>query len=303
MSTFELQELRYPVATARQHDLIGLWRSAWTRTDYDWLESLNGDYADTLIANVVALPEHRGKGLGQAVAERCVAIGIEAGCDVALLGSSRHEGNVYERCGFRRVAGSIMRRDADPFAADVFVPGQAATIRPAQWGDLPGFARLIAEPLGTTVLDYPRGLLSPAAIAPLRCVSAFTSVWEDVQRHAGTMLVLASPERRIFGFATLTPGPGPSRRHRATIDFATHDAYAAALGDLLGRLLAEAETRRIETLDAHVATGDTAKRTALEAADFTPVVTIERDLLLRDGPCDVTLYRRTLRTSAAAKAP
>ncbi len=38
----------YPVEPVGQQELIRLWRSEWTRTDYDWLEALNGDYGDTL---------------------------------------------------------------------------------------------------------------------------------------------------------------------------------------------------------------------------------------------------------------
>ena len=33
----------YPVQPAVQQQLIDLWRSEWTRTDYDWLEALSGD--------------------------------------------------------------------------------------------------------------------------------------------------------------------------------------------------------------------------------------------------------------------
>ena len=315
----------YPVQPAVQQQLIDLWRSEWTRTDYDWLEALNGDYGETLtiasviahvgadpaatasvlyargapetchIANVITARAHRGRGLGHLVTDAAVELGFAAGCNVAMLGSSRHDGNVYERCGFRRVAGSIMRRDAPGRTAEAFAPGQSVVIRQAEWGDLPGFARLVAEPLSGAVIDYPRGLCSPRVVAPLRCVSAFTSVWEDVHRHAGQMLVLASASgRRIFGFATLTPGPAPARGHEAVIDFALHDNYAPFAKDLLARLLDEAASRRLVTLDAYVAASDRAKFEAILEAGFHPHSTLPGELQLRDGAADVIWLRQEI---------
>lgn len=312
----------YPVAREHQHTLIDLWRSAWTRTDYDFLESLYGDYAATLsitsvvaevdgipaatasvlyaadspetglIANVVCRPDYQGRGFGQKITELCVEIAFAAGCDVVMLGSKPRGGNVYERCGFRRVAGAIMRHDGPSPIADPFAPGQATTIRPGAWGDMPGFVRLIAEPLTTTVLDYPRAILSVAAIPARRCVSAFTSIWEDVARQGGVMLVLASG-RRILGFGTLTPGPGPAREHTATVDFALHDAYADAADALVAGLLDEAAAREITTLEAHIAVTDAGKRAVVDRAGFTPLARLLGELRLPDGGLDVVLLRRT----------
>ncbi len=327
MSAVELTHHHYPLDPAGQQELIALWRSEWTRTDYDWLEALNGDYAQTLttvsivarvdgravasatvnfarhspetclIGNVVTLADFRGKGLAKSVTEAAVALGFDAGCTMAFLGSSKRNGNVYERCGFTRLAGSIMSRSAPGYTGTgrEFSTHQAVEIREAVWGDMPGFVRLLTEPLADSVVDEPRGLVSIAAADPLRCVSAFAVVREDVSREGGVMLMLASRDgHRIFGMATLTPGPGASGKHRATIDLAVHANYAALREELAARLLDEAAARDLTHLDARVAVADTGKLDVLSRAGFRPVATLEGYLRLRDGLADAVRLERRL---------
>lgn len=319
MNVVELTHHPYPLDPAGQQELIGLWRSEWTRTDYDWLEALSGDYADSLetvsvvarieghpvasatvnfskrspetclIGNVVTLAAFRGRGLAQQVTDAAVALGFDAGCTLAFLGSSRLNGNVYERCGFARLAGSMMRRTAPGYTdtGAEFVAGQAVEVREAQWGDMPGFVRLLTQPIADSVIDDPRGLVSIAHADPVRCVSAFAVVREDVDRHGGAMLMLASPEgSRIFGVGTLTPGPGSSGRHRAVIDLAVHANYAPSREDMTARLLDEASKRKLSLLEARVAAADTGKLDVLSRAGFHAIATLRGHLRLRTGPAD-----------------
>lgn len=320
MTGVELTSHAYPLDPAGQQELIALWRSEWTHTDYDWLRALNGDYAETLrtvsvvaridgrpvasatvnfarlspevclVGNVVTLAEWRGQGLAKTVTDAAVALGFDADCTMAFLGSSRRNGNVYERCGFTRLAGSIMSRAApaggNPDA--VFTPGQTVEVRDAVWGDMPGFVHLLTQPVADSVIDYPRGLISIAQADPLRCVSAFAVVREAIDREGGAMLVLSAPgSHRVFGLATLTPGPGPGRKHRAIIDVATHANYADSRTDLASRLIDEAAQRKLELLEARVAAGDTGKLALLARAGFRPVGTLRAHLRLRTGDTDV----------------
>ena len=65
--TLDIEVLTYPVDSARQNALIGLWRTEWTGGDYDWLRSMNGDYSRHLrIQAVLGTIEGRpaGNGLG-----------------------------------------------------------------------------------------------------------------------------------------------------------------------------------------------------------------------------------------------
>ncbi len=320
MSAVELTRHTYPLDPAGQQELIGLWRSEWTRTDYDWLEALNGDYAETLqmtsvvaridgrpvatatasftrqspetclIGNVVTLAEFRGRGLARDITNAAVAIGFDAGCTLAFLGSSKTNGNVYERCGFTRLAGSIMRREASGYTETdaKFAPGQAVEIRDAAWGDMPGFVRLLTQPFADAVIYYPRGLVSITDADPVRCVSAFPVVHESVTQQGGAMLMLASRNgHRIFGMATLTPGPGSSGAHRGIVDVAVHASYAPHRDEMLTRLFTEARNRTIPILEARVAATDVGKLDALTRIGFRPVATLPGHLQLRSGPADV----------------
>lgn len=323
--TITLTEHPYPLPPAEQFELIGLWRSEWSRTDYDWLEALNGDYSETLetisvvaridgrpvatatvsfakhapetclIGNVVTLAAFRGHGLARGVTEAAVELGFRAGCTAAFLGSSQHEGNVYERCGFSRLAGSIMRRPAPGYVETgaEFETGQPAGIRPAVWGDMPGFVRFLTEPQATVVIDYEHGLIAMAHAEPLRCVSAFAVLHDDAARRNGAMLVLAAGNR-VLGVGTVTPGPKGAGAHRAKIDFATHENYAPRLDELLARLLADAASREVSIIETLIAETDRSKLEVLSRAGFEPIATLPGHLRLRHGYTDVLQLERRL---------
>lgn len=328
MNTIDLTLQTYPVDPVGQQQLIALWRSEWARTDYDWLEALNGDYAETLtttsvvahldgtaaatatvtfakrspetclIGNVVTLAAFRGRNLAQAVVHAAVELGFDAGCNRAFLGSSRTIGNVYERCGFSRLAGSIMRRDAPGHVenGEEFVSGQTVEIRNTVWGDMPGFVHLLTQPFADAVIDYPRGLLTIAIADPLRCMSAFPVVHDDVTRNGGIMLVLAARNSpRVFGLGTLTPGPASCGAHRAVIDAAMHANFAVHIEDMMDRLLAEASARQIDLLEARVAVGDLNRLTALSRAGFKVVAPLPGHLRLRDRFADAVQLEARLR--------
>lgn len=56
------------------------------------------------IYNVSTHPDHRGRGIGEAMTRRCVRDGAAAGCLIASLQASEMGKPVYERIGFRTVA-------------------------------------------------------------------------------------------------------------------------------------------------------------------------------------------------------
>ncbi len=313
----------YPAEPAEQQDLIRLWRSEWSRTDYDWVAALHGDYSATLnivsliarvesqpvasatvnfakkspevclLGNVVTLKPFRRQGIGVALTNAAVDCGFQAGCQVAYLGSSRLQGNVYERSGFERLAGYIMRRTASEHArceSEWFAAGQATNIRSAVWGDMPGLVSLLTQPLQSAAVDYPRGLMSIKHADPVRCVSAFAVVHDQIQQCGGVMQILASREgSRVFGLGTLTPDPAPSRAHRAVVDVATHDEYHKHMDEMLNRLREEATRRGIEVLRACVAASDVVKTSALSQAGFQLIASMPAHFRLRSGTEDALL--------------
>ncbi|NQU12276.1 GNAT family N-acetyltransferase [bacterium] len=300
-----IQQRTYPLPSEDWARLIAFWQTEWEHTDVDWLAALRGDYADTLtiqlvsgvlggrlvgtasvyyprlapevccLADVLTLREFRGRGIAARLSEQAVQVGFAAGCRVAYLGNKPTRSSVYAKMGFARINGAVMRRAApghESRETEWYAPGQPVTVRPTVWGDLPGVAALMAQPLGTMAADFPRGLLSLEPFPPTRCVSNFTSVWNDVQGHGGAMVALvgATPHR-VLGFGSLTLKPGRAPSTRAVMDAVTHDHYASRLSALLERLLDEARARRLRAVGAWIAAADAAKNRAFRQAGFRPV--------------------------------
>lgn len=326
----EILRLEYPLVASEQAELIQLWRTEWKRTDYDWVDALNGDYSSdltlttflgrvdqqaaatatllharrepdiALLSSVVTDPNHRGKGFGGRVVDAAIEAAINAGCHVCYLGSSaRPPHNVYVRHGFSPYAGNVMRRDMTEKNADFeqrrFAPNQKTTLRSANWGDLPGVACLLAQPLSCVVIDFPRGLLSARWAPPQRCVSGFTVVWYDVASRNGSMAVLAGEsEHRIMGFGTITPGVGSTRKHAATLEFAAHDHYQAENRQLVCWLVEQARRQEISILHAYVAQTDRHKTEMLCEEGFRSVAVVARQLRFDGHEMDVVLMEKKL---------
>ena len=320
--------LRRPVAPADELRVTDLLAAEWERSDVDWVPSLRGAYAATLtsvtaigrcgavdvgtatvsypaaepeiavVENVTTLAEHRRRGIAAALTETVVQLAFDAGCRLCFLGNGGRVGQeaVYDRIGFART-GAIMRRAAPGFEAyerTLYAAGQRVSVRPACWGDLPGVAALVAQPLSTRVLDYQRGIGSAAAVAPTRCVSAFTTIHYDTQSRGGVMRVLAGAgASRVLGFGTAAPGPAPLRSATAVVDVVTHDAYADSAGDLLGALTEDGRRLGAARAVAFVAEPDAAKRKRFLAAGYRPAGALPRDLTLGGEPADVTLLEHT----------
>lgn len=324
---WKLESLAYPLNASDQRELIGLLRTEWTRTDYDWVEAMNGDYSEKLVINsflarrtgeplatatvhfsrhhpevaviggVLTHRNHRDHGLAGRVIGSALDLAKSAGCGVCLLGTARRPHNVYRHHGFAWQNGKVMRCALG--AADLeqryFAAGQQAVVRAANWGDLPGVTLFAAQPIATVCLDYPHGLFSGRYVPAERCLSNFPVLWYDTAAAGGIFEVLAGPDDgRIFGFGTLTPSASSARRHMATVDFAAHDHYEAQMPALLARLLDGCPARKIQRVEALVPAGDEAKLTCLRAAGFASLALLPGVLQLNSGPADVHLLGRTL---------
>ena len=286
----EVVQYAYPIAPADRMGIIELLQQEWARTDVDWLQSMRGAYSQTLrtrvalarvggvavgtasiafacerprigvVEDVMTRKEFRGLGIAATLTEGLVRQAWEAGCRVVYLGNSPREVSVYEKIGFRRLFGAVMRRPApgetDP-EKDFFAPGQQTSVRPANWGDLPGVACLMAQPMESLCLDFLRGLVSPRYAPPLRCVSNFTSLWNGVEALGGSMLTLEGEDpHRVLGLGSITPGPAPLRGHSAVIDALAHDNYSGGTRQLLDRLVETARQKDIDLLQAYAAAPD-----------------------------------------------
>lgn len=325
--TLDIEVLTYPVDSARQSALIGLWRTEWTGGDYDWLRSMNGDYSRHLriqavlgtiegraagtasvcfscrepevsvVGSVLTHPGCRRLGVAEALTSAVVDLSFGAGCRVSYLGATRDPRNVYLRCGFRWWNGGVMRlerEDSSGCEDGFFAPGQATSVREANWGDLAAFACFVVQPWDTLVLDYPRALLSGKYVKLQRCVSNFPAVHEEAATRGGVLGVLAGESpHRVLGFGSLTPEPGEYRRHKAVIDVCSHDNYEDGADSLVRWLMSEAAGRGVERLQAYVAASDAGKQERFRRFGLKPLARLpgqirlegrEVDVLVLEGP-------------------
>lgn len=251
--------LRYPLSAADQAKVIELWRTEWEETGFEWLPWINGVYASALVTetaiafhqdtavatatvcwprkdpeicvvmNVLTRKGFRGRGIANQLTDLVVNRGFRSGCTAAYLGNTPTKHSVYEDCDFVRIAGVFMRR-TKPGAANLesslFSGHQKTSVRAANWGDIPGVAALVAHPLETFLMDYPRGLVSSKYLAPERGLTQFSAVWYGSRRAGGDMHVLTgATAHRILGFGSFTPGLGAVKNFLAHVDFLCHDAY------------------------------------------------------------------------------
>lgn len=302
---------RYPLSPDEQAVVIGLWRSEWEESGIDWAPWVSGAYADVMVTetavvwsdgeavatasvgypardpevcgvmNVVTLHRFRGCGIGSRLTDLLVTRAFRAGCTSAYLGNVPTPSCTYEKCGFVRLNGVFMRRAASPTfdpESALFAPGQPTSVRPADFGDMPCLAALVAQPLDTLLLDFPRGLVSAGQLAPDRGLAQFGAVWYASRRSGGTMLVLTgATAHRVLGFGSLTPGPGSARRWLADVDFVCHGHYRKDGPALLGALVHAARwTRTIQALRLYTADVDEWKRRCAADLGFgTPEASTE----------------------------
>ena len=329
--TLEVTIWRYPVALRDQAaTLIELWRTEWQETGFDWLQWLLGVYADVLVTqtavgwiegaavaaatvcypvkepevsvvmNVVTREAFRGLGIANQMTDLVVGLAFRAGCTSAYLGNSPTPRSTYEKCGFVRLSGVFMRRfsraESLETEASLFAPGQSTAVRSANWGDIPGHAALVAEPIETLILDYPRGLISARYLAPERGLTQFSTVWYDSRRSGGDMQVLiGDTAHRVLGFGSFTPGLGSANNWLANMDFVCHDAYVNHAPMLLRSLIdATKATPHVRTMRLLTAPADAWKQRCASVCGFGEPVKSMEELRLGEKKVKLMVQERRL---------
>ena len=330
--SLEVEVLTFPIDSARQNALIGLWRTEWTGGDYDWLRSMNGDYSRQLriqavlgtiegrpagtasvcfpcrepevsvVGSVLTHPECRRLGVAEALTSAVADLSFRAGCRVSYLGATRDPRNVYLRCGFRWWNGGVMRLEREGSSGceeDFFAPGQATSVRQANWGDLPAFACFVVQPWDALVLDYPRALLSGKYVKLQRCVSNFPAVHEEAGPRGGVLGVLVGESpHRVLGFGSITPEPGEYRRHKAVIDVCSHDDYDDGADSLTQWLMSEAAGCGVERLQAYVAASDKDKQGRFRRFGLKPLGRLPGQIRLEGREVDVLVLEGPVATGS-----
>jgi hypothetical protein len=305
--------LRYPLSSADQAKVIELWLTEWEETGFGWLPWMNGVHAkalvsetavawwlDTAIAtatvcypskdpeigvvmNVVTRKDFRRRGIANHLTDLVVNRAFHSGCTAAYLGNTPTRHSMYENCDFVRLAGAFMRRikpGAANLESSLFSAGQNTSVRPADWGDIPGFAALVAHPLETFLMDYPRGLVSSKYLAPERGLTQFSSVWYGSRRAGGDMHVLTgATTHRILGFGSFTPGLGTVKNFGADVDFVCHNAYLHQAALLLRSLINAGKANNfLRELRLVTAVSDEWKRQCASDCGFGEAIAVSEQL-------------------------
>ena len=316
----------YPIEPFQRVRIIDLIQVEWPRTDVDWLQSMRGCYADVLtiqtalgsfdgeavatasvaypkndpeagiVMDVVTAPGARRLGVARTITDALVSRAFAAGCRVVHLGNMPAGPSVYETIGFERLGGVFMRRPAvagsEP-EKDFFAAGQRASIRVANWGDLPGMVCLHAQPLNCALLNHRIGLVSRRFFQPTRAVGSFTVIAHAVESAQGVLLgLVGESQHRVLGYGTLVPGPRPAQGHRAEIDICLHDAYASHGREMVAHLIHEGRKQNIEIFEAGLAETDSTKLEWFTSNGFCSVAQLQDRLLLRDRSVDILLLEK-----------
>ena len=244
------------------------------------------------LGHVFTAPEHRRKGICQAIMRRVMEHFRERGGRVLLLGTGFESPPywIYHSFGFRSVKRGFMRYDspaAGDFEQSWFVPG-AVSAAPFAWEHWPLVGLLGARNGGPYLrsalwrLYGAANLEGPAA----RLLAAQAE-------GAGTNgAVLRSTSGAVVGCATIHPTGGGINGWPGVwlLDAFTHSNFHSYLGELLGALKWPSEK-----IIAYVEAGDVDKARALEDYGLEREGTLREFLRSDDLARDAWLYGKTIK--------
>ena len=319
-----------PIEASVRRELKAVLQSEWADGDLHWDATMAGEYADSLtmvtcagmrngrmagtattayaaqemevgvVCDVVTLAEFRGLGIARAVTQVVTDHFFSQGGRALYLGTGREEsaGRVYQRVGFEWFHGGVMRnlpaQSAD-FDDDYFAPGQATSIRGAQWGDMPGVTALFTRPYEALAGDYGRGMFSSRYADQGRCVSNFPHIYYDVTDKQGSCQVLiGETAHRVLGLASITPIDGAPRRHVGQLEIMTHEAHHEHGPALLQATAKAGQALGMRRAVAYVPTMDAAKRQWMRQAGAEEVGILHGQVQLKDQSVDVEMFESEL---------
>ncbi len=107
-------------------------------------------------------------------------------------------------------------------------------------------------------------------------------------------MITGTDTRRVFGFGSITRGPGPTRRHTAAIDFAAHENYERLLPDLVTHLVDGCRELGIRQVFAWVAETDKIKLSCLQEKSFGETARLRAAVSLDDVDRDIVVLAASL---------
>jgi predicted N-acetyltransferase YhbS len=240
-----------------------------------------------ILGHVFTVPQHRRKGVCQAIMQRQMEDFRERKGGVLLLGTGFESPAywIYHSFGFRSLKGGFMRYDALPpgeFERGWFSPGPAE-IGPMEWRHWPLIALLGAQPTDDRLRSAAWRCFG---IASLEGPVARTII--AMAKGTATSAVVAETEGgAVVGCATLHPtGTGTNGWPEVwLLDHFTHPAFANTALELFHNM-----SWPVGKVIGYVEVGATEKAEALESIGFEREGRLRGLLRTEPEPCDVWVY-------------
>jgi GNAT superfamily N-acetyltransferase len=199
------------------------------------------EFPDIAVMGGVATAEaYRGQGLASAVVGAVCERFDSTGGRLLYLGTRNPVAQrIYERLGFRQVAGQIFCRAARGARPDEgFAAGRTVAARPASWRDMASIVPLYLQPHPCVLADAGIGLPSARIVEPRRCVHIFWDLWKSIE-PAGQWTILRNDLGWPVASALARPSAPPAAGF--SVDFLWHTDYSVEGAAFVGKWLEEIE--------------------------------------------------------------
>jgi GNAT superfamily N-acetyltransferase len=241
---------------------------------------------------------HRRKGIASLLLGRLIAgFRSEGGKALLLCTTNPIAGSLYEKHGFWYTVGDGMMYvspDAPDFPNEYLSHTGAASVRGAEWGDLPGASLLYNNPEPDWLIkDYLTG-----SFRDTRFERHFTQLMRGSEEDRGAVLVLESPANSVVGVAAFHRVDSYYEQHVANLSFRACPAYYAQADELLKQALQRARGLSLDTLQVRIADVDEGQKELVRHAGFSETARLPG--LLRDGDLRMDALIYTHETGSAS---
>lgn len=244
---------------------------------------------------------HRRKGIASTLLGSLIADFRSKGGKALLLCTTNPiAGSLYEKHGFWYTVGDGMMYvspDARGFGEEYLSHTGLATVREAEWGDLPRASLLYNNP-------EPRWLIKDyltSSFRDTRFERHFTQLMQGSEDGRGEVLALESPMNRLVGVAAFHRSHSYYEQHVGTLSFRVCPAYYGQARDLLEQSVQRARELSIAILQVHVADVDEDQKELLCDSGFLENGRFPNHL--RDWDMNIDMLVYTHETGAAIQSP
>ncbi len=250
-----------------------------------------------ILSQVFTDSDFRGQGVGTATVREAINAFQRYGARAVYLASAKEwVREMYRKVGFVFV-GAMAQRHAfkltlDPSGEDrvLFRSGQQTGIRPMQADDQADLSALFNTQHPCVVKHYGLGCFLG---------SHFEGEFYTLRRQTemkGFRAFVLDGEETVLGLGTIMPSSRRHEGHRGILDLLVHSNYASLTGEALAALEADCG---LEFLSVYVEDSEEEKRRIFEGAGYRKVARLERQIVVENVACNLTMYEKQIRGNEA----